>query len=290
MKSTALALPKIGPNRYTGCMTLLVILALPLAAAALYGYRRQRARQLRADLMETGLTDDEWRIVIREVPVISRLPDRLHGPLRAKISLFLGQVEFIGYDGLEVTDDIALSIAAQACLLVVATDRWYDHLTTVLVYPGAFKSLKLQRDGFVMHEEMVVRSGESWSRGPVVLSWADSRKGAQTTDDGYNVVLHEFAHQLDDLSGHTDGAPVLAEGQSFSRWSRVMLEAYARHEANVAAHRATPLDPYGAENHEEFFAVAVETFFEKPDALFVAEPDLYAELQKLLNLDPKSWP
>ena len=270
-------------------MPFFILLLLVALGAVFFAYRAWTRRQHRAALIDTGLTDREWDIVMRHAPLVTRMPAELRPALAGKISLFLGQVEFIGYDGLEVTDEIAFSVAAQACLLVVNTDHWYDNLTTVLIYPGAFKSLQKDHDGYIVSEEVVVRSGESWSRGPVILSWRDSQQGAMNTEDGHNVVLHEFAHQLDDLSGHTDGAPLMAEGQSLQDWSRVVLGAFERHVENVQRGKPTVLDAYGATNHQEFFAVAVETFFEKSQQLRAEEPEVYAQLARLLNLDPVSW-
>lgn len=171
----------------------------------------------------------------------------------------------------------------------MGTDAWYKHLTTVLIYPGAFKSVQTKQDGYVVTEEEIVRLGESWSRGPVVLSWRDAQQGGLNDSDGLNVVLHEFAHQLDDLSGQTDGAPPMAEGQSFARWAQVIVEAYDRHVANTKAGRPTIIDAYGATSHEEFFAVAVEMFFERPQALQQAEPEVYEQLSKLLSVNPAKW-
>jgi Mlc titration factor MtfA (ptsG expression regulator) len=185
---------------------------------------------------------------------------------------------------------MALSIAAQASLIVVNTPAWYDNLTTILIYPGAFTSLRKEYDGYVVKEAQTVRTGESWTRGPVILSWAHTAQGALNTTDGHNVALHEFAHQLDDLSGYTDGAPLMTKGQSLSEWEQVILEAYDRHLEKVEQRRETVLDPYGATAHEEFFAVAVEAFFEQPQALKAEEPAVYDQLAQLLQLDPATWP
>ena len=143
------------------------------------------------------------------MPIIRRLPADLQTRLEGKINLFLDQVSFHGCDGLVVTKDMELSIAAQASLVVVNSDAWYHTLRTILIYPGAFKSQKTDQDGYVVTQSEPIRSGESWARGPVVLSWAHSEQGAENEFDGHNVVFHEFAHQLDNLSGHTDGAPLL---------------------------------------------------------------------------------
>ena len=140
------------------------------------------------------------------------MPNTLRPALEGKINLFLNRVEFIGCDGQEVTEDMRLAIAAQACLLVVNNDQWYDTLRTILIYPGAFQSRQERYDGYVVTEENSVRLGESWARGPVILSWPHSEQGALNAEDGHNVVLHEFAHQIDALSGHTDGAPLMNQG------------------------------------------------------------------------------
>ncbi|MEM8654649.1 MAG: M90 family metallopeptidase [Pseudomonadota bacterium] len=257
--------------------------------ACLLAWRAWRKRQWQQDVLASRLTDAEWRIILRDVPLIRKLPPALKAPFEGKVALFLNQVDLVGCDGLEVTDDMAFSIAAQAALLVVGTDAWYKHLTTVLIYPGAFKSRQTRHDGYVVTEEEVVRLGESWSRGPVVLSWQDAQQGGRNDTDGLNVVLHEFAHQLDDLSGQTDGAPPMAPGQNFATWAEVIVEAYDRHVANIDAGRRTVIDPYGATNHQEFFAVAVELFFEKPHALKATEPEVYDQLALLLNVDPGTW-
>ncbi len=256
------------------------------------GYFAWRALARRADrraLLAAPLTAEQRQIIDETVPLLNKLPDDLHQKLEGKVNLFLQQVEFIGCDDLEVTEEMELSIAAQACLLVVNTDTWYKHLRTILIYPGAFRSQHKQYEGYVVTEENQVRLGESWSYGPVVLSWAHSEQGAVNEFDGKNVVFHEFAHQIDNLSGHTDGAPLMSKGQSFAEYERVILEAYETHVQNVEAGRRTVLDAYGATAHEEFFAVAVEVFFEKPKQLKAEEPEVYEQLALLFNLDPASW-
>lgn len=241
-----------------------------------------------------GATADSGRageraIILDAVPLLKNLPQELQSALEGKVKLFLHQVSFVGCNGLEVTEEMELSIAAQACLLVVNSDAWYHHLRTILIYPGAFKSRLQDSDGFVVREVETVRTGESWSRGPVVLSWAHSRQGALNDEDGHNVVLHEFAHQLDDLSGRTNGVPLLRKDHPFHEWERTFVDAYERHLDNVAKGRRTVLDAYGVEGPEEFFAVAIEVFFEKPAKLQREEAEIYAQLSKLLRLDPASW-
>ena len=242
-------------------MPIFFIIGLVVVVVGFFLRRKWLKSRRQKELLAMSLADWERELIARRVPLLNHLPNDLRGKLEGKMNLFLEQVEFIGCNGLEITDEIELSIAAQACLLVVNTDAWYTHLQTVLVYPGAFKSVRRTHDAYVVHEEETIRTGESWQYGPVVLSWADSEQGAMNTEDGHNVVLHEFAHQLDGLSGNTDGAPLMARGQSFADWARVFTTAYDRHVKKTEAGRKTVLDAYGATNHEEFFAVAIEVFF-----------------------------
>lgn len=267
----------------------LIISLIILAAASAYGIRFWKRRGQRQELLKSHLTDHEKSIIQDQVPLMKRLPRNLHSKLEGKINLFLQQVNFVGCNGLEITEEMRLSIAAQASLLVVNSDAWYDNLRTILVYPSAFKSKTATHDGFVIHETEVIRTGESWSRGPVILSWTHAKLGAAIENDGHNVVLHEFAHQLDDLSGQTNGVPILTAQQSFADWERVFLKAYDTHVRKVRAGHRTVLDAYGAENHQEFFAVSVEVFFEKPKQLKEEEADVYAQLSELLHLDPMTW-
>ena len=189
-------------------------------------------------------------------------------------------------DELSVSDEMRYGIAAQACLLVLnKDDAWYKNLKTILIYPDAFKSTQRQTDGYVETAREITRIGESWARGPVVLSWAHTREGAFIDDDGHNVVFHEFAHQLDDLSGDTDGAPVLKDRAKAEEWAQTFREAFKRLQEDLAANQATLIDPYGATSPAEFFAVCVEIFFERPADLKREEPNLYHQLSEYFRLD-----
>lgn len=270
-------------------MTALVGLLLLAAIAGAFGLRNWSGQRTRTQLFSAALTDRQRALVAEQVPLVRRLPPDLRGKLEGKVNAFLNQIEFIGCNGLEVTDGMRLSIAAQACLLIVNTDTWYDHLRTILIYPGAFKSRQTERMGYVVTERETIRSGESWVRGPVVLSWEHTRQGAIDDRDGHNVVFHEFAHQIDALSGHTDGVPNLDRDHNFTDWARVFVTAYERHVHHVEAGRPTVFDAYGATRPEEFFAVAVEAFFERPVALERENPDVYEQLSKLFRLNPSDW-
>ncbi len=263
-----------------------ILLLLAALAAGIWYWRGRRAF---ARLFSMPLSQRRRAIVARQVPLVRKLPAELRDRLEGRINAFLHQVRFIGCDGLEVDEEMELSIAAQACLLVVNNDAWYRDLRTILIYPGPFRSRQQEYDGYVVTERSTVRTGESWARGPVVLSWAHSRQGALEEADGHNVVLHEFAHQFDELTGHADGIPLLGKDQSLAEWAQVFGEAYRRLVHKVERGRETVIDPYGAEGPGEFFAVSVEMFFERPEELRADEPGVYAELSKLFRLDPASW-
>lgn len=268
-------------------MPILLILILVVTGA--FGLWHLSKRRTRAKLLAMPLSYHQRVIIAQQVPLIQKLPFELHSNLEGKINLFLHQIKFIGCNGLDVTQEMRLSIAAQACLLVVNSDTWYKHLQTILIYPSAFKSRGKKHDGYVVTERETVRLGESWARGPVVLSWEHSEQGALNDTDGHNVVLHEFAHQIDDLSGYTDGAPVLTRGHSLFEWERVFVEAYERHVQNIQKEHKTVIDAYGAQGQEEFFAVSVEVFFEKPADLKREEPDIYVQLSEFFQMDPVNW-
>jgi len=223
------------------------------------------------------------------VPLVKKLPKEFHFKLGQKIQRFREQITVYGSEDQEITDEMELAIAAQACLLVLNSNLWYYGLKTVVIYPGAFKSKVREFDGTVMHEYEQVRLGESWLGGPVVLSWRHSEEGAADISDGHNLVLHEFAHQIDDTSGATDAMPALVNGQSFDEWRDAFQNGYDRHLAKVKRGRRTVVDQYGATHPVEFFAVSVEAFFEQPEKLSEEEPEIYEQMQVLFGLDPKSW-
>jgi Mlc titration factor MtfA (ptsG expression regulator) len=266
-----------------------ILLTLLLLGAGALAFRFWSRKQAHTKLLSSELPKHQQAIIEQSVPIVGRLPTELRGKLEGKINVFLDQIQFIGCDGLEVTEEMQLSIAAQACLLVVNTDTWYQNLRTILIYPDAFKSRRSERHGYVVTERETIRIGESWARGPVVLSWADVEHGAIHDRDGNNVVFHEFAHQIDDLSGHTDGVPVLNKDQSYADWARVFISAYERHVRNIENGRRTVFDAYGAVGPEEFFAVAVEAFFERPALLKHEEAAIYQQLANLFQLEPIRW-
>lgn len=268
-------------------LTMPIFVLFVFLAAGLYSAHLWKKRAVRRRCLATPLTSHQRAILMEKVPLFRKAPIELQKIIEGRINLFLHQVKFIGCNDLEVSEEMELTIASQACLMTANNNTWYDSLSTILIYPGAFKSRIQEHDGYVVTESESVRIGESWERGPVILSWFHSALGAFIDDDGHNVVLHEFAHQLDALSGHTDGAPIL--GSQFTEWQNILNEAYDRLVQDVEMGRATFLDSYGSTAPAEFFAVLVEVFFEKPNDLKQHEPAVYEQMSKFFNLDPSSW-
>ena len=269
--------------------SLLVFLGLSLLFAAILWFRHRSKQQKRKRLLSTRLTPEQREVVARLVPIVRRMPEPLRLKLEGKMHLFLDQVTLRAKNGLELTEEMQLSIAAQACLPVVNSPVWYDTLRNVLIYPTTFFAQRDKHEGHVVQEHDMHMLGESWDRGPVVLSWESALQGGLDDKDGHNVVIHEFAHQLDSLTGHTNGIPVLRKGQDYVGWEKAMLHAYHDHVTRLENGQATLIDPYGATNHQEFFAEAIVTFFEKARSMRREEPALYAQLSELLALDPAEW-
>ncbi len=208
--------------------------------------------------------------------------------LQRHILIFLAEKRFIGCGGLAITDEIRLTIAAQACVLLLhrQTD-YYPGLRSILVYPAAYVAKATRRlPSGVVVEGREVRLGESWHRGSVVLSWDDVRCGSADIHDGHNVVFHEFAHQLDSSAGRGDNSAVLQHRSAFITWARVLHENYEKVRRDLDKNRPTPLRAYAGENPAEFFAVATECFFERPKELQKIYPDLYQELKNFYHQDP----
>lgn len=227
----------------------------------------------------------------RGVPYIGRLPSDLQLQLKQHIQVFLAEKPFLGCAGLAITDDIRVTIAAQACLpLLNRPDAYYPGLRQVLVYPGPFVVDRTRTDPTgVLQNLRQVLSGESWSQGQVILSWQDVLDDAANPDAGRNVVIHEFAHQLDQETGAANGAPELPSAQAYARWSQVLGAEFARLQQRVAAGESSLLDAYGASEPAEFFAVVSEAFFLQPTPLSREHPALYGELRRFYGIDPLSW-
>jgi Mlc titration factor MtfA (ptsG expression regulator) len=249
-------------------------------------FRTKKGR--RKKLMDTPLPHEQLAIVERNVPYYRDLPPEDRRELEGLTQIFLAEKRFEGCNGLAVTDEIRVTIAALACMLLLhrKTDA-YPLLQSVLVYPETFVApVELHEPGGIVVEDEEEREGESWERGTLILSWKEVLNSVADPHDGYNVVFHEFAHQLDDEWGVADGAPPLRDKSMYKEWTRVFTAAY---DALVEADdrdEETFLDPYGAENPAEFFAVVSECFFEMPIELREHHPELYEQLRLFYEQDP----
>lgn len=231
----------------------------------------------------------KWLGVLRErVPYYGLLSPDEQAQLRKLIRVFLAEKNFEGCAGQEITDEIRVTIAAQACLLLLNREHdYYAGLHSILVYPSSYVApAELVDEAGVVHEGQEDRLGEALLRGAIVLSWDDVLLDAADFTDGFNVTLHEFAHQLDQQDGSFDGAPLLEKRSHYSSWARVLRQEYEALGDAADRGRRTLIDPYGATDPAEFFAVITETFFEMPKALSEKHPELYAELKKFYSQDP----
>ena len=250
-------------------------------------FKQHRRKRLRSQPFPPSWLD----IIHKNVPIYDRLPEADQRELQGHLQVFLAEKFFEGSAGLELTEEIKVTIAAQACLLLLhrKTD-YYPRLITILVYPHAYVAKSVEPiGGGVVQEGETARLGEAWKGGVVVLSWDDVRRGASNPHDGHNVVLHEFAHQLDMENGSADGAPTLDHRSQYVTWARVMSDEYEQLRRDTDQGRTSVLDQYGATNPAEFFAVATECFFEKPIQLRRKHPQLYEELKKYYQQDPVSF-
>lgn len=257
------------------------LVALGIAALAWFAYGRGARRAARID-SPVQLPRDAWHgLLASRVRLYRRLPPTLQPRLRERLAAFLGRVEFAGCAGLQVTDEMRLVIGAQACILALGlpdealADPW-----GVSVYPDEFlvEERDEDEDSGVVTEGTRALAGQTLDTDRIVLSWRDVLE-AQQRDDGYNVVVHEFAHFMDHAAGFGGAGGHAALQREYS----ALCEAVDRGEDTL-------IDPYGAEHPAEFLAVAAEAFLELPRELRELHPALYGALRELLALDPADWP
>jgi Mlc titration factor MtfA (ptsG expression regulator) len=251
----------------------------------MFGFKKRRREKLRTQPLQWN-----WLQIIKlNVPYYNRLPPADQAELQGHIQIFLAEKSFEGCGGLEITEEIKVTIAAYACILLLhrQTD-YYPGLSSILVYPTAYVAQRSRHleGGFVVESDEV-RLGESWHRGSVVLSWEDVPRG-KNMRRSQNVVLHEFAHQIDISAGRGDTSPVLQDRSIFLAWADTLQRNYEKLCTDVVAGRPTILSEYGASEPAEFFAVATEAFFENSQQLRQYHPELYNELQKFYQQDPAS--
>jgi Mlc titration factor MtfA (ptsG expression regulator) len=237
-----------------------------------------------------GVVPAQWRALIEErVPLVRRLTPAEWDRLLDLVQRFLREKSFEGAGGFEVTEEMKLVVAAQACLLILNLDAGcYPRVRSVILYPGTFVPRRPAIDGrmyvgVIPHPEPLL--GEHTS-GAVVLAWDGALHGATNSGDGSNVVLHEFAHELDREDGQVDGVPLLEAPSTSRAWARVLQERFEELRRSAEEGEPDVLNVYGATNRAEFFAVATEAFFSKPVEVRGRYPDLYDELRKFYRQDP----
>jgi len=252
----------------------------------------------RKKLLATPFPPDWRRLVEASCPFFHRLVVGDQRELEGYVQIFLAEKQFEGCGGFNVTDEVRLCVAAHACLLLLhrPTD-FYPRLRSVLVYPNMYFVPSVRHIGSgILEETQQQRAGESWAEGAVVLAWDVMRDHISNPEHGHNLVWHEFAHQLDFEDGAADGVPVLGRGESFpvrrlryTGWARVMRSEFEQLRAQLQRGENTILRDYAATNAAEFFAVATECFFGRPQPLRQQHPALYEEMKWYYQQDPAGW-
>jgi MtfA peptidase len=270
--------------------TLIVLLTIGLVAIAIF-IQPLLQRQQRQRLKQKPLPP-LWRALIEQnLPIYQQLSPEQRQRLHGHIQVFLAEKQFIGCRGLQVSEETKVTIAAIACLLLLnERGTYFPKLKSILLYPDAYIVSQPTPNGpYIVEEKRETRLGESWSRDQVLLTWQEVLADTRNWQDGHNLVLHEFAHQLDQEDSKAEGVPILKRRADYDRWRQVMSAAYKSLCLAAQLGYSTVLDRYGSKNPAEFFAVATETFFEKPKQLRIQYPELYALLREYYQLDPVGW-
>jgi len=231
------------------------------------------------------------KILIKRLPVYQYLPITLQQQLHKQILRFLYTKIFVGCNGVLITDEIRVVIAAEACLLILnRPNSGYAGLKWIYVYPSVFVAKQAQKDEYgLVSQQKRHLLGESWQNGKVILAWDSVESGMSNFHDGSNVVLHEFAHQLDQESGQANGAPLLYTKDAYRIWSQVFSEEFNTLQRQISTGHQSIIDTYGATNPAEFFAVVTELFFERPLKLQKTHAQLFQLLKDYYQLDPREW-
>ncbi|ABW32090.1 M90 family metallopeptidase [Acaryochloris marina] len=238
----------------------------------------------------------DWeKILENNIPIYNFLPSSLQSKLKDLILIFLDDKRFFGCDGLEITDEIRITISAQACLLIInRKGKTYPLLSSILIYPDSInKKVERIENQFVVTDMRRSWLGDSNARkGQIRISWKHAQLGALNWKDGQNLVLHEFAHQLDQEDSCADGVPILNclnPQHAYMTWNKIITDEYKRLQSAVENNMVTVIDEYGATDLAEFFAVATEVFFEKPIPMKLNHSKLYKILSDFYGLDPAEW-
>ena len=232
-----------------------------------------------------------WRkILISRWPLFKKLPPDLRNELEQLTLVFLDRIEFRGVDGLEITDEIRVTTSAQACILLINQGTFFPQkLRSIVMHPKTYSATSRDEIAGETVEKKISVQGQSWENGLVTLSWDNTKTGAANIKEGRNLVIHEFAHQLDQSDGLADGAPVLGSQEQYKRWQKICSRVFSDLKHKAERGQKTVIDDYGATNPAEFFSVATETFFEKPYHLNKKRPKLYGLLREYYRVDPLTW-
>jgi Mlc titration factor MtfA (ptsG expression regulator) len=258
--------------------------ALAVGRAAIHRLLRGRSARVR---LEAPLPPS-WRSLIHaRVPLSRRLSPAQRERLLHKTRELVQGCRWEGCGGLRLTEDMRVVIAAHACLLVLEhPGDPYPELDEILVYPGTFQPRRFSWTPSADARQESPALGESWKHGVVILAWDSAVAGASDPGDGQNVVLHEFAHQLDTTGGPADGTPRLPDATALSSWTTMLERDFERLCQEAGSGAQGVLDHYGASDHAEFFAVATEAFFERPAELRQERPELFDALRRYYRQDP----
>ena len=222
----------------------------------------------------------------------ARLQEAQRRKLHDLVKVFVAEKNWEGCGGLEMNDEVRVTIAAQACLMALGVEPnyYFERVLTILVYPDAYLKLQRENIGPVVSERHATMEGEHWYRGPIILSWSSVLEGGRNPRDGHNLVVHEFAHFLDSLEGDFDGVPPLANHRESRNWKQLIDQEHRRLVRMAMDAQPTLLDAYGATNKAEFFAVSTESFFEQPWEMRQWHPELYDVMKRFYQQDPaSSW-
>jgi Mlc titration factor MtfA (ptsG expression regulator) len=271
-------------------MVFLIIIAVPIGIGLYLVIKPKLVLKRRTRLRKQPIQPGVEEILSRNIGLYSRLPDDLREQLHGHINVFLEEKRFLGLGGQEITSEVAITIAGIACFLLLNREpSYFPGFSSILVYPETYEADQVDYDGVVETRKRSRRAGESWHRGPIVLSWSNVLQGAVNAGDGYNVVLHEFAHKLDEENSGTNGQPILHAAGHYQQWAKVLGREYRSFADRVSQRKNKVIDEYGLTSPAEFFAVCTESFFEKAAAMQRRLPDLYEQLQKFYAVDPASW-
>lgn len=256
-----------------------------------YGIARVKRHARRKHLMNAPLPEGWENIISQNIALYRLLPNELQRQLHGHLQIIIAEKYWEGCGGLELTEEMKVIIAAEAAVLLLGLQKptYFPKVDSILVYPTTYTTKRKRRDGYIETESNDALLGESWEHGVVVLAWDSVENQARDLGAGDNVVLHEFAHQLDQEGGGSTGTPILGKGSSYAAWGRVMSKEFEELRGKIMHHKNDVLRAYGATNPAEFFAVATEVFFDRPSKLKQRHPALYEQLKEYYKLDPENW-